>query len=128
MSDYAKVNIKQELDNMAEQYGIEGFEARFARKALDLEQFGFSYQKFGPDWRQPFGHRHAGQEEVYVVLEGGGRIKVEDEVVELRRWDSIRIPSGVMRQLESGPDGLEILAIGGTPSGDAEIIEGWWAD
>jgi mannose-6-phosphate isomerase-like protein (cupin superfamily) len=127
MSDYTKTNIK-ELDNSAARFGLEGFEARFARKAMELEQFGFSYQKFGPSWRQPFGHVHSGQEEVYVVLEGGGRIKIEDEVVDLRKWDAIRIPSGVTRQLESGPDGLEILAIGGNPSGDAEIIQGWWAE
>jgi mannose-6-phosphate isomerase-like protein (cupin superfamily) len=127
MSDYTKTNIK-ELDNSAARFGLEGFEARFARKAMELEQFGFSYQKFGPSWRQPFGHVHSGQEEVYVVLDGGGRIKIEDEVVDLRKWDAIRIPSGVTRQLESGPDGLEILAIGGNPSGDAEIIQGWWAE
>ena len=127
MSDYTKTNIK-ELDNSAAQFGIEGFEARFARKAMGLEQFGFSYQKFGPSWRQPFGHTHSGQEEVYVVLSGGGRIKIEDEVVDLGEWDAIRIPSGVTRQLESGPDGLEILAVGGHPSGDAEIIQGWWSD
>jgi uncharacterized cupin superfamily protein len=127
MSNYTKANIK-ELDNSAAQFGIEGFEARFARKAMGLEQFGFSYQKFEPDWRQPFGHTHSGQEEVYLVLSGGGRIKVDDEVVDLAEWDAIRIPSGVTRQLESGPDGLEILAVGGHPSGDAEIIQGWWGD
>jgi mannose-6-phosphate isomerase-like protein (cupin superfamily) len=127
MSDYTKTNIK-ELDNSAAQFGLEGFEARFARKAMGLDQFGFSYQKFGPNWRQPFGHTHSGQEEVYVVLEGSGRIKVEDEVVELEKWDAIRIPSGTTRQFESGPDGLEIIAIGGTPPGDAEIIQGWWAE
>lgn len=127
MGDYTKANIK-ELDNAAARYGLEGFEARFARTPLGLEQFGFSYQKFGPGWRQPFGHRHGGQEEVYVVLSGSGRIKIEDEVVDLRPWDAVRIPAESMRQLESGPEGLEVLALGGTPGGDAEIIEGWWAD
>ena len=127
MSDYKLVNLK-ELDNPAAQHGMEGFEARFGRKALELEQFGFSYQKFGPDWRQPFGHTHSGQEEAYVVIAGGGRIKIEDEIVELKQWDAVRVPSGVKRQLESGSDGLEILAIGGTPAGDGEIIQNWWDD
>lgn len=127
MSDYTKVNIK-ELDNSAERFGLEGFEARFARKAMELDQFGFSYQKFGPSWRQPFGHVHSGQEEVYLVLAGGGRIKIEDEIVDLAPWDAVRIPGGVTRQLESGADGLEILAIGGNPTGDAEMIQGWWTD
>ena len=127
MSAYKLVNIK-ELDNPAAQHGMEGFEARFARKALELEQFGFSYQKFGPDWRQPFGHVHAVQEEAYLVLAGSGRIKIGDDVVELKQWDAVRVPSAATRQLESGPDGLEILAIGGTPTGDAEIIRNWWDD
>jgi mannose-6-phosphate isomerase-like protein (cupin superfamily) len=128
MSDYTKVNLKADVANSAEQYGIEGFEARFARKPMGLEQFGFSYQKFGPSWRQPFGHVHAEQEEVYLVLEGSGRIKVEDDVVDLEQWDAIRIPGGVTRQIESGDQGLAILALGGNPTGDAEMINGWWAD
>jgi len=125
MSDYTKVNIK-ELDNSAQRFGLEGFEARFARKAMGLEQFGFSYQKFAPSWRQPFGHVHSEQEEVYLVLSGSGRMKIDDEIVELAPWDAVRIPGGVTRQLESGAEGLEILALGGNPTGDAEMIEGWW--
>ncbi len=128
MGDYTKVNIKEELDNSAEQYGLEGFEARFARKAMGLEQFGFSYQKFGPSWRQPFGHVHREQEELYLVINGSGRAKVDDDIVELRQWDALRVPAGATRQFESGPDGLEYVAIGGNPAGDAEMINGWWAD
>jgi mannose-6-phosphate isomerase-like protein (cupin superfamily) len=127
MANYTVKNIK-ELDNAAEQFGLEGMEARFARKALELEQFGFSYQKMRPDYRQPFGHRHGSQEEVYLVLDGGGRVKVEDEILELVRWDALRVPPGTTRQFESGNDGLELLVIGGTPAGDAETIPNWWVD
>jgi mannose-6-phosphate isomerase-like protein (cupin superfamily) len=125
MSTYTLKNLK-ELENSAEQQGIEGLEARFARKDLDLEQFGFSYQKFDPSWRQPFGHRHRGQEELYLVLSGSGRVKVEDEIVDLKQWDALRIGPGVTRQFEAGPDGMEYLAIGGLPAGDADIIPNWW--
>jgi uncharacterized cupin superfamily protein len=128
MTTYTKLNIKDDLENSAERYGIEGFEARFARNALGLEQFGFSYQRFGPNWRQPFGHVHREQEEVYLVLEGGGRAKVGDDIVELRQWDALRVPAGVTRQFESGPDGLAYVAVGGQPSGDADMIDGWWSD
>jgi uncharacterized cupin superfamily protein len=128
MTTYTKLNIKDDLENSAERYGIEGFEARFGRNALGLEQFGFSYQRFGPSWRQPFGHVHREQEEVYLVVEGGGRAKVGDEIVELRQWDALRVPAGVMRQFESGPDGLAYVAVGGNPTGDAEMVDGWWSD
>jgi uncharacterized cupin superfamily protein len=127
MANYTVKNIK-ELDNAAEQFGLEGMEARFARKALELEQFGFSYQKLAPNYRQPFGHRHARQEEAYLVLRGSGRIKVDDDVVELKEWDAIRVPADVARQLESGPDGLDLLAIGAPGGGDTEMLDGWWSD
>jgi mannose-6-phosphate isomerase-like protein (cupin superfamily) len=128
MSEYTKVNLK-DVENAAVSFGMgDDLEARFARKALELEQFGFSYQKMRPDYRQPFGHRHGSQEEVYLVLDGGGRVKVEDEILELVRWDALRVPPGTTRQFESGNDGLELLVIGGTPAGDAETIPNWWVD
>ena len=129
MSDYTKVNLKQDVENSAESYGLgDHLETRFARKAMGLEQFGFSYQQFQPSWRQPFGHVHSEQEEVYVVLEGSGRAKVEDEIVDLAQWDALRVPPGQTRQFESGDQGMALLVIGGAPSGDGEIINGWWAD
>ncbi len=127
MSNYTVKNVK-ELDNAAERFGIEGMEARFGRKALELENFGFSFQALTPNYRQPFGHRHATQEEVYVVLRGSGRIKVEDDIVDLKEWDAIRVPAGRARQLESGADGMDFIAIGAPEGGDAEILEGWWQD
>lgn len=128
MSDYTLTNLK-DLENAAEGFGLgEHLEARFARNAMGLEQFGFSYQRMEPNFRQPFGHRHAGQEEVYLVLGGSGRAKIEDEIVGLKQWDALRVPADVTRAFESGDDGLELLAIGGTPSGDADIIQSWWAD
>ena len=128
MAAYTKTNIK-EIENAAVSFGMgDDLEARFARKALELEQFGFSYQKLRPDYRQPFGHRHEGQEEVYVVLGGSGRVKVDDEILELAQWDALRVPPGTTRQFESGGEGLELLVIGGMPAGDAETIPNWWDD
>jgi mannose-6-phosphate isomerase-like protein (cupin superfamily) len=128
MSDYTKMNLK-EMDNAAEQHGLgEHLETRFARKAMQLEQFGFSYQKMQPNFRQPFGHMHTEQEEVYLVLSGAGRAKVEDEIVDLKQWDALRVPPGVTRAIEAGGDGMEMIAIGGAPSADGDIIQNWWAD
>jgi mannose-6-phosphate isomerase-like protein (cupin superfamily) len=123
-------NLK-ELDDSAVQFGTSpSMEARFAREELGTEQSGLSYQRLAPGFRQPFGHRHKQQEEVYVVLSGSGRIKLDDEIVELREWDTVRIPPATTRQLEAGPDGLEYLAFGApnVGSGDAEVVEGWWSD
>jgi uncharacterized cupin superfamily protein len=129
MSDYTKKNLKGDIENSAESYGMaDKLEARFARKSMGLEQFGFSYQKMQPGFRQAFGHVHREQEEVYVVLEGGGRVKIEDEIVDLRTWDALRVPPGVTRAFEAGPDGMAYIAIGGNPTGDADMIQDWWTD
>ena len=129
MSDYTKINLKDDVNNAAADFGMgEHLETRFARKALGLEQFGFSYQKMQPNFRQPFGHVHKEQEEAYVMLEGSGRAKVEDDIVELGQWDVLHVPAGKTRAFESGGDGLAFIAIGGNPTGDADMIENWWTD
>lgn len=113
---------------MAERYGLApDLEARFARGPLELRNFGMSYQKLAPGFRVPFGHRHAEQEEVYVVLSGSARMKLEDEIVELRQWDAIRVPAKVMRAIEAAGDGAEILAIGAPHAQDTEMEQGWWS-
>jgi uncharacterized cupin superfamily protein len=128
MSNYTVKNLKR-VDNAAEQFGLaENLEARFARKPLELENFGISYQRLEPNFRIPFGHKHGKQEELYVVVSGSGRIKVGDEVVELKQWDAIRVPGEVTRNLEAGPDGIEYLAVGAPQADDADMVQGWWTD
>lgn len=128
MSNYTKLNI-DDVEDMAPQFGLGNvLEARFARRALELRNFGVSYERVAPNARVPFGHRHAEQEEVYVVLSGGGRMKIDDEIVELAARDLIRVPAGATRQPEAGPDGLELIAIGAPQADDTEMIDGWWSD
>jgi mannose-6-phosphate isomerase-like protein (cupin superfamily) len=128
MSNYTVKNLKQ-VENMAEQFGMsDGLEARFARGPLELENFGLSYQRLEPNFRIPFGHKHGEQEEVYVVLSGSARLKLDDEIVDLQQWDAIRVPGVVTRNFEGGPDGAEVLAIGAPIAKDTEMLQGWWAD
>lgn len=127
MADYAHVNLKDDVENMAERFGLApDLEARFGRTALGLEGGGFSYQRLAPNVAGSTGHRHRVQEEVYVVVAGSGRVKLEDEVRELRQWDALRVPGPVARGFSAGPDGLELLAIGFGEGGDAEMLEGFW--
>ncbi len=129
MADFTKLNLREDVENMAPRHGMADAEARFARTALGLERQGLSFFRFPPDFRLPFGHRHGEQEEVYVVLAGGGRMKLEDEVVELRPWDVVRVPGATARGLEAGPEGLELLATGApnTENKDAEMIRDFWS-
>ena len=130
MAGYTKKNLKEDVDDQAPKFGMPpGIEARFARKALESESFGLSYQKLAPNFRAPFGHKHGEQEEVYVLLSGSARVKLDEEILELKQWDAVRVASGTMRAFEAGPDGAEFLAFGaGTNSGDAELAPGWWTD
>ena len=94
---------------------------------------GLSYQRVPPGCRFPYGHTHATQEEVYVVVRGGGRMKLDEEIVEHKEWEAVRVPPGTWRGYEAGPEGLEILVIGAphlgeTPRDDVDGQRDWWAD
>jgi mannose-6-phosphate isomerase-like protein (cupin superfamily) len=129
MTGYAIRNLK-EIEDSAVKFGLSPqMESRFARKDLGAETLGLSYQRLAPHIRQPFGHRHEHQEEVYVILSGGGRMSLDDEVVDVRQWDAVRVAAETTRSFEAGPDGLELLAFGAhTDSGDVETVQGFWAE
>jgi mannose-6-phosphate isomerase-like protein (cupin superfamily) len=127
MSDYTITNLKEIDDSAAENPGLE---ARFGRSHLDSEHLGVSYFHYGPGVRSPMGHSHREQEEVYVIVSGSGRIKVGDEIRDLRAWDAIRVAPSTVRAFEAGPDGLEVLAVGADrpEGGDGVRVDGFWDD
>jgi mannose-6-phosphate isomerase-like protein (cupin superfamily) len=97
------------------------------------ERCGLCYQRIPPDYRFPYGHAHKEQEEIYVVVRGSGRMKLGDEIVEVKEWDVVRVPPGTWQGYESGPDGLEILVFGApnlgeNPRDDVEGQRDWWTD
>jgi mannose-6-phosphate isomerase-like protein (cupin superfamily) len=130
MSAYTKKNLRSDVENQAPNFNMpEELEARFARSALAGETLGLSLFTLAPNFRIPFGHKHEGQEEVYVVVRGSGRIKVEDEIVELGEWDAIRFDKDTMRAVEAGPNGIEYIAFGaGEDPRDIEMAPSWWSD
>ncbi len=127
-------NIKRDLEDIGSRFdGAPDLEFRAATRALALEKSGLSYQRVPSGYRFPYGHTHKTQEEVYVVLRGSGRMKVDDEIIELEEWDAVRVAAGAWRGYEAGSTGLEILVIGAPSLGDAprDDVDGerdWWAD
>jgi mannose-6-phosphate isomerase-like protein (cupin superfamily) len=127
-------NIEEDLEDIGSMFdGAPDLGFRAATKALELEKSALSYQRVPPGYRFPYGHTHKTREEVYVVLRGSGRMKVDDEIVELEEWDAVRVPPGAWRGHEGGTEGLEILVIGAPNLGEAvrEDVDGqrdWWAD
>ncbi len=128
MSRFTIKNLKELEDSAGER--APGIEGRFARKHLDSEHLGVSYFRYAPGVRSPMGHSHREQEEVYVVINGSGRIKLDDEIQELRQWDVVRIAPQTVRAVEAGPDGLEFIAIGSDrpEGGDGIAAPDWWVD
>jgi mannose-6-phosphate isomerase-like protein (cupin superfamily) len=126
---YTKKNL-WDVENRAPKFDMPAeMEARFARSDLGGATLGLSLMKLAPDFRIPFGHKHENQEEVYVIVRGSARIKVEDEIVELGEWDAIRFDKNTMRNVEAGPEGVEYLAFGaGDDPLDAEMAPRWWSD
>ena len=123
MADYTLLNLKDDVEDQAPRFGYSpNLESRFARRALELENSGLTYFKIAPGFRVPFGHRHGEQEEIYLVLSGGARMKLDDEIVELKPLDAIRVPGSVKRGMEAGPQGAEIIAFG-APSNDNKDVE-----
>ena len=125
MSAYTRRNLLEADDSSPD--GLD-MEARFSRKHLDSRELGVSYFRYGANVRPPYGHRHGSQEEAYVVVSGSGRVKLDDEVIELRQWDVVRVAPEVVRAFEGGPDGLVLVAIGGTrpEGGDGELVRDFW--
>ena len=103
-------------------------EARFARGDLDAEHTGLAYHVVKPGKRQAFAHRHDEAEEIYVVLSGRGRVKLDDEVADVGPMDAIRVAPAVARAFEAGDEALELLVFGPHHDKDGEILkgEGFW--
>jgi mannose-6-phosphate isomerase-like protein (cupin superfamily) len=131
---FTKKNLKADPPDVGANFdGAPGLEFRMATKELELEQSGLSFQRIPAGYRFPYGHTHQRQEEVYVVVGGSGRMKLDDEVVELEAWDAVRVAPGTWRGYEAGPDGLEILVVGAPNLGDnpRDDVEGkrdWWSE
>ncbi len=130
MDGYTKTNLKDDVENQAPNFGMSSdLEARFARGAIGGKTLGLSLMTLEPGFRIPFGHKHENQEEVYVIVRGSARIKVDDEIVDVGEWDAIRFEKNTMRDVEAGSDGVEYLAFGaGDDPRDAEMVQNWWSD
>ncbi len=120
MSRFATVNLLEIEDAAGDR--APGIEARFARSHLDSRDLGVSLFRYGANVRSPMAHSHREQEEVYVVLAGGGRVLLDEEIHEIGQWDVVRVAPEVVRSFEAGPEGLEILAVGGPRPEDGDGV------
>jgi quercetin dioxygenase-like cupin family protein len=111
MSSYAVVNLLDVENAVGDR--APGIDGRFGRKHLDSRDLGISLFRYAPDLRSPMAHSHREQEEAYVVVAGSGKILLDGETRDVRQWDVVRVAPEVVRAFEAGPDGLEVIAVGG---------------
>jgi mannose-6-phosphate isomerase-like protein (cupin superfamily) len=123
---YTRINLAN-VDDAAPAGGFGArWEARVAREDLDAEQTGLTYFRLRPGKRSPFVHRHKHAEEIYLILDGSGQVKLDDEIFDVRALDAVRIAPGVARAFEAGPEGLEFIAFGPHHEADGEPVEDTW--
>jgi quinol monooxygenase YgiN/mannose-6-phosphate isomerase-like protein (cupin superfamily) len=126
VAPYTVVSLPS-VEDLAVKHGFsEMGEARFVTEALGARTTGAALQRLNPGKRQMFGHRHDRAEEVYVVIEGGGKAKLDDDVIELSMLDAVRVAPHVTRAFEGGPEGMQLLVFGPRHRGDGEVVNGWW--
>jgi mannose-6-phosphate isomerase-like protein (cupin superfamily) len=126
MSHFAHINLLDLENSIGDR--APGLEGRFGRKPLESRDLGISHWRYAPNFTNPVGHHHREQEEAYVVVAGSGRVMIDGEVRDLRQWDVVRLAPEAVRAFSAGPDGLELIAIGGPkpPEGDGETIAVDW--
>ena len=125
MPDWTKTNFNKLRDVSPSDVPMQW---RFARSTLGSPELGVSRFTYEPGARMPWGHRHREQEELYVVVAGSGRAKLDDEIIDLTVWDVVRVAPSVIRSFEAGPDGMDVICIGGRrpAGGDNEGFPDFW--
>jgi mannose-6-phosphate isomerase-like protein (cupin superfamily) len=128
VSNWKIVNLLDVDDSAAGR--LDGLEVRMSRKHMESRDVGVSLFRYGPDVRNPMSHHHREQEEAYVIVSGSGRVRLDDEIKDVRQWDVIRVAPEALRAFEAGPDGMDVVAVGGPKpeGGDGEISDVPWPD
>jgi quercetin dioxygenase-like cupin family protein len=128
MDNYTRVNLMELEDSVAGR--AEGIEGRFGRGPMGAQDVGVSHWRYAPGFRSTMGHRHREQEEAYLVISGSGEMMLDGDVIELGQWDLVRVAPTTVRAFAAGPDGMEVIAVGGPKpeGGDGEPGEVAWPD
>ena len=131
MAAYTVKNLK-EIENQGVKFGLDenDIEVRMAKDPLECSACGLSYLRLDAGYRPPFGHRHKTQEEIYILVNGSARMKLDDQLVDMQPFTAVRVSPETTRAYEAGPEGAELIVIGAprTGGGDADTVPGWWAD
>jgi len=110
----ADVTVKK-FDEL-ESYQNEG-RFNYAGKTLGVTAWGMNLERLSPNWDGYPDHDHAedGQEEVFIPLEGSATLHADGQSWTLEPGMLVRVGPTTKRRIVPGPDGVTLLALGGTP-------------
>jgi mannose-6-phosphate isomerase-like protein (cupin superfamily) len=108
-------------------------EMHMLTEPLDNEQVALTYRRMPQHTggKGGYGHRHAGQEEVYFVFAGTLQFKLDDEVVEVGKGTAVRVAPEVVRSIWNDEPEDAYLVIVSTrvdPPDEAEIVPDFWPE
>lgn len=114
VADWRKTNFADVEDKSPDGVAIQW---RFTRQAIGSPELGVSRFTYEPGARMPWAHAHREQEEAYVVIGGSGHASLDGEEVAIAPGDVLRVAPAVVRSFKAGPDGLDLLCVGGRSPG-----------
>jgi uncharacterized cupin superfamily protein len=91
-------------------------------KQLDAGTLGARLWRLAPG-QASTRHRHRSQEELYLLLEGSGRARVDDELLTLAPLDSLLVEPGSVRQLFNDTGADQLWLVVGAPPEAANTLE-----
>jgi uncharacterized cupin superfamily protein len=91
-------------------------------KQLGLEVFGARLWRLAPG-QASTKHRHQHQAELYVILEGTGRIRIEDELLTLPPLSALTVDPTTVRQIFNDTDTDALWLVVGTPAEAANTLQ-----
>ena len=57
------------------------------------------------------GHKHSGQEEVYLFVEGNGSMDLDDKTFTVSQGDTVLIQDGVFHRVHAGDEGIYFICV-----------------
>lgn len=91
-------------------------------KQLGAENLGMRLWRLAPG-QASTRHRHFQQEELYVLLEGTGRVRVDDELLTLAPLDALRVGPDSSRQVFNDTEADALWLVAGAPQELANTLE-----